>query len=145
MGRQRRRRGPTHGIANLADEIVPDDHIVALQPRHEELLDIGFEALPLIGPSARKRIDPIVPEGYEEGARPGGHRQTDSDQIGLIILEAVLRSGLERPTGQRGLVWFLMPMVTKKDIWSKCLNVRLRRPRASLVLHKSLSITSSHG
>jgi hypothetical protein len=59
--------GPAHGVALVATEIVHDDDIAGLERRHEELLDIGFEAF-AIDRSIKdaRRVDPVVPQGGKE-------------------------------------------------------------------------------
>ena len=59
--------GPAHGMALVAAEIVHDDDVAGLERRHQELLDIGFEAF-AIDRSIKdaRRVDPVVPQGGKE-------------------------------------------------------------------------------
>lgn len=62
--------GSTHGMAFVAAEIVHNDDVTRLERRHEELLDIGFEAFTVDRSIKHARcIDPVVPQGCEEGER----------------------------------------------------------------------------
>ena len=48
-------------------EIVHDDDVAGLERRHEELLDIGFEAFTVDGSIQDARcVDPVVPQGRKE-------------------------------------------------------------------------------
>jgi hypothetical protein len=59
--------GPAHGMALVAAEIVHDDDIAGLERRHEELLDIGFEAFAIDWSiKDARRVDPVVPQGGKE-------------------------------------------------------------------------------
>jgi hypothetical protein len=62
--------GPAHRMALVAAEIVHDDNVAGLERRHEELLDIGFEAFS-VDRSIKdaKRVDPVVPQGRKECER----------------------------------------------------------------------------
>src|ERR1700723_299917 len=66
--------GGTDGTSNrpalMAAEIVHDDEIAWAQRRHKELLDIGGEE-PAIDRTIEDagRLDPIAPQGGEEGER----------------------------------------------------------------------------
>jgi hypothetical protein len=59
--------GPAYGVALVAAEIVHDDDVSGLERRHEELLDIGFEAF-AINRSIEdaRRLDPVVPQRRKE-------------------------------------------------------------------------------
>lgn len=54
--------GPAHGVTLVAAEIVHDDDVAGLERRHEELLDIGFEAFAVDRSIKDARgVDPVVP------------------------------------------------------------------------------------
>jgi hypothetical protein len=59
--------GLAHGVALVTAEIVHDDDVAGLERRHQELLDIGFEAF-AIDRSIKdaRRVDPVVPQGGKE-------------------------------------------------------------------------------
>ena len=62
-----RTNGLAHGVALVAAEIVHDDDVAGLERRHEELLDIGFEAFAVDRSIKDARcVDPVVPQGREE-------------------------------------------------------------------------------
>jgi hypothetical protein len=59
--------GPSHGVALVTAEIVHDDDVAGLERRHEELLDIGFEAFAIDRSIKDARcVDPVVPQGRKE-------------------------------------------------------------------------------
>jgi len=65
-----RTNGPAHGVALVAAEIVHDDDVAGLERRHQELLDIGFEAFAVDGSiKDARRVDPVVPQGGKECER----------------------------------------------------------------------------
>jgi hypothetical protein len=56
-----------HGFSLVGAEIVEDDDVARLQRRHEELFDIGVEALAVDGPVEQAgRVDAVVAQGGEE-------------------------------------------------------------------------------
>ena len=57
-------------MAFVAAEIVHDDDVAGLERRHEELLDIGFEAFAVDRPiKDARRVDPVVSQGGKECQR----------------------------------------------------------------------------
>jgi hypothetical protein len=62
--------GPPDSLALVGAEIVHDDNVAGLQRWHQQLLDIGSEALTVDRPvDDAGRRDPVVPECREEGHR----------------------------------------------------------------------------
>jgi hypothetical protein len=58
---------PPHRLSFLGAEIVEDHDVARLQRRHEELFDIGVEALAVDGPVKQAgRFDAVVAQGGEE-------------------------------------------------------------------------------
>ena len=57
-------------MALVAAEIVHDDNVAGLERRHEEMLDIAFEAF-AVDRSIKdaRRVDPVVPQGRKECER----------------------------------------------------------------------------
>ena len=72
FGKKTRRAGiadrSSHGLSRLVGAEIVEDHDVAwLQRRHEELFDIGVEALAVDGPVEQAgRVDAVVAQGGEE-------------------------------------------------------------------------------
>jgi len=59
--------GPAHRMTFVAAEIVHDDNVAGLERRHEELLDIGFEAFAVDWSIKDARcVDAVVPQGGQE-------------------------------------------------------------------------------
>ena len=59
--------GAAYGVALVAAEIVHDDDVAGLERRHEELLDIGFEAFAIDRSIEDARcVNPVVPQGRKE-------------------------------------------------------------------------------
>ena len=57
----------SHGLSLVGAEIVEDHDVAWLQRRHEELFDIGVEALAVDGPVEQAgRVDAVVAQGGEE-------------------------------------------------------------------------------
>ena len=57
----------SHGLSLVGAEIVEDHDVAWLQRRHEELFDIGVEALTVDGPVEQAgRVDAVVAQGGEE-------------------------------------------------------------------------------
>ena len=73
--------GSTHGHALVTAEIVHNDDVAGRERRHEDLLDIGQEALAVDRPVDNAGcVDPVRAQGCQEGQRPPASMWRLSDE-----------------------------------------------------------------